>query len=244
LSFNPIFEYIGGVMEKRTARILFIWGTGICAAVFIWLTIDTHTAIPKRTHTDELTEEVILGKRVWHRYNCNDCHTILGIGGYYSPDVTKAYSIRGEAWLKAFLKRPESPDSKRRKMVDFHLSKEEINRLITFFKWVDGIDTNQWPPKPIGEGKITEVVSKREPQEALGKGVFEKYRCDLCHKVGGEGGMIGPELTHEGSKRNARWLENHIRDPKSHDPNTVMPPFPQITKGELNALVDYLTNLK
>jgi len=231
-------------MGKKFARNFFILGTAICTVVFISLTIDTHTTIPKRTHTDQLSEEVVLGKRVWHKYNCNDCHTILGIGGYYSPDVTKVYFMRGEAWLKAFLKDPESPDPKRRKMVNFHLSEEEINRLITFFKWVDGIDTNQWPPKPIGEGRITEVVSKREPQGALGKGVFEKYRCDICHKIEGKGGMIGPELTREGSKRDALWLEQHIRDPKSHDPTTIMPPFPQITKGELNALVDYLINLK
>jgi nitric oxide reductase subunit C len=123
-NFSPIFGHIGGVIEKKTARNLLIWGTGICAAVFIRLMIDAHTTIPKRTHTDELTEGVILGKRGWQKYNCNDCHTILGIGGYYSPDVTKAYSIRGKAWLKAFLKNPESPDPKRRQMVNFHLSEE------------------------------------------------------------------------------------------------------------------------
>jgi nitric oxide reductase subunit C len=231
-------------MEKRTARNLFIWGTAICAAVFIWLTIDTHTTIPKRTHTDQLTEEVVLGKRVWHKYNCNDCHTIVGIGGYYSPDVTKAYSTRGETWLKTFLKNPESPDPKRRKMPNFNLSEDEINKLIAFFKWVDAIDTNRWPPNPVASAKMVGVAPKEMPQTLLGKNVYDQYRCDLCHKIGDKGGIVGPELTHVGSKRDFLWLAKQIKDPKSHKPDAQMSPFPQISEGEIHALVDYLVSLK
>jgi nitric oxide reductase subunit C len=231
-------------MGKKAARNFFIWGTVICTALFIWLTIDTHTTIPKRTHTDQLTDEVVLGKRVWHKHNCNDCHTILGIGGYYSPDVTKAYSTRREVWLTAFLKNPESSDPKRRKMPNLNLSEDEIKRLITFFKWVDAIDTNEWPPKPVGEAKPTEVALKGKPQTLSGKNVYNQYRCDLCHKIGGEGGAIGPDLTHIGSNKDSPWLAKQIRDPKSNKPDAQMPPFPQISEGEIQALVNYLVNLK
>jgi nitric oxide reductase subunit C len=231
-------------MGKKAARNFFIWGTVICTAIFIWLTIDTHTTIPKRTNTDKLTEEVVFGKRVWHKYNCNDCHTILGIGGYYSPDVTKAYSTRGETWLKTFLKNPESPDPQRRKMPNLNLKDDEIKNLIAYFKWVDAIDTNQWPPKPVGEAKPREGALKEKPQTLLGKNVYNQYRCDLCHKIGGEGGAIGPDLTHIGSNKESPWLAKQIRDPKLHNPNTQMPPFPQISEGEIQALVDYLVSLK
>ena len=231
-------------MGRKAAKYLFIWGTVICTAIFVWLTIDTHTTIPKRTNADKLTDEVVLGKRVWHKYNCNDCHTILGIGGYYSPDVTKAYSTRGELWLKTFLKNPESPDPKRRKMPNFNLNDDEIKKLIAYFKWVDAIDTNQWPPKPVGEARPTEVALKEKSEILLGKNIFNQYRCDLCHKIGGKGGIIGPDLSHEGSKRDALWIEKQIRDPKSHAPNTAMPPFPQITAGEIKVLTGYLASLK
>jgi hypothetical protein len=50
-------------MGKKAARNFFIWGTLICAVVFIWLTIDTHTIISKRTNTDKLKDEVVRGKR-------------------------------------------------------------------------------------------------------------------------------------------------------------------------------------
>ena len=231
-------------MGKKAARNFFILGTVICTVVFIWLTIDTHTTIPKRTNIDKLTDEVVLGKRVWHKYNCNDCHTILGIGGYYSPDVTKAYSTRGEIWLRAFLKNPESPDPQRRKMPNFNLSEDEINKLIAYFKWVDAIDTNQWPPKPVSVVNKSEVALKGKPQTLLGKNVFDQYRCDLCHKIEGKGGVIGPDLSKVGSQRDLSWIANQIRDPKSNKPDGQMPPFPQISEAEIHALVEYLTNLK
>jgi len=228
-------------MGKKAARNLFIWGTVICTIVFIWLTIDTHTTIPKRTNTDKLTEEVVLGKRIWHKHNCNDCHTILGIGGYYSPDVTKAYSTRGETWLKTFLKNPETPDPKRRKMPNQDLMDDEIIKLIAFFKWVDAIDTNQWPPQPVAEAKMTGALPK---ETGLGKNVYEQYRCDLCHQISGKGGKVGPDLTHVGAKRDTLWLAEQIRNPKSHKPDAKMPAFPQISKGDIQALVDYLMSLK
>jgi nitric oxide reductase subunit C len=231
-------------MEKRTARNLFIWGTAICTAVFIWLTIDTHTTIPKRTNTDKLTDEVVLGKRVWHKYNCNDCHTILGIGGYYSPDVTKTYSTRGETWLKAFLRNPESTDPQRRKMPNQNLSDDEIKKLIVFLKWVDAIDTNQWPPKPITVAKTTGVALEETARPLLGKNLYNQSRCDLCHQIGGHGGIIGPDLSKVGSKYDPQWLAKKIKDPKSVNPTTQMPAYPQLSDNEIEALVSFLTGLK
>jgi nitric oxide reductase subunit C len=231
-------------MGKKGARNFFIWGTVICTAVFIWLTIDTHTTIPKRTNTDKLTDEVVLGKRVWHKHNCNDCHTILGIGGYYSPDVTKVYSARGESWLKAFLKNPESPDPQRRRMPNQNLSEDEMKKLIAFFKWVDAIDTNEWPPKPITVAKSTGVPLRETTLTLTGKNIYNQNRCDLCHMIGGKGGIIGPDLTHVGKSREADWLAKQIKEPKSHNPNTQMPAYPQFSDEEVQALVSFLAGLK
>lgn len=43
------------------------------------------------------------GKRVFQAYNCMGCHTIVGNGAYFGPDLTKAYAQVGPAWLAAFL---------------------------------------------------------------------------------------------------------------------------------------------
>ncbi len=231
-------------MEKKAARNFFIWGTVICSAVFIWLTIDTHSTIPKRTNTDKLTDEVVMGKRVWHKYNCNDCHTILGIGAYYAPDMTKVYSSRGDTWLKQFLKNPDSPDPHRRKMPNQKLTDDEINKLIAFLKWVDAIDTNQWPPKPITVAKITGAPLEETAQILKGKNVYNQNRCDLCHRIGGQGGVIGPDLSHIGAKRDTSWLAQLIKNPKSINPVTQMPAYPQLSEDEVQALVSFLAGLK
>lgn len=43
------------------------------------------------------------GKRVFQSYNCMGCHTIVGNGAYFGPDLTNIYQDTGPAWLEAFI---------------------------------------------------------------------------------------------------------------------------------------------
>lgn len=43
------------------------------------------------------------GWRVEQNYACMDCHTILGNGAYFAPDLTKIGNENGPAWLRAWL---------------------------------------------------------------------------------------------------------------------------------------------
>jgi len=47
--------------------------------------------------------EAIAGKRVFQAFNCMGCHTIVGNGAYFAPDLTGLYDKVGPAWLEAFL---------------------------------------------------------------------------------------------------------------------------------------------
>ncbi|WP_323017428.1 c-type cytochrome [Castellaniella sp.] len=47
--------------------------------------------------------DAVLGKRVFQAYNCMGCHTIVGNGAYFGPDLTRIYADAGPAWLAAFL---------------------------------------------------------------------------------------------------------------------------------------------
>ncbi len=47
--------------------------------------------------------DAVDGKRVFQAYNCMGCHTIVGNGAYFGPDLTKLYGKVGPAWLEAFL---------------------------------------------------------------------------------------------------------------------------------------------
>jgi len=43
------------------------------------------------------------GKKVFQSYNCMGCHTIVGNGAYFGPDLTDTYATVGPAWLAAYL---------------------------------------------------------------------------------------------------------------------------------------------
>jgi mono/diheme cytochrome c family protein len=47
--------------------------------------------------------DAVAGKRVFQSYNCMGCHTIVGNGAYFGPDLTKLYGKVGPAWIRAFL---------------------------------------------------------------------------------------------------------------------------------------------
>ena len=77
-----------------------------------------------------------------------------------------------------------------------------------------------------------------------GNQLFQSLGCTGCHRVNGIGGTVGPDLSNELLKGRPReWLITQIRNPRTHFPNTVMPPFTSLTNQQVNALVDYLQSL-
>ena len=80
-----------------------------------------------------------------------------------------------------------------------------------------------------------------------GKILYNKMRCYYCHKIGGEGGTTGPDLTKEGTKnRGIDWQIKNLRDPSSthlkHPEN--MPKFDKLTEKMFLDLAAYLESLK
>lgn len=59
------------------------------------------------------------GKRVFQAYNCMGCHTIVGNGAYFAPDLTREYADVGPAWLEAFL--PSAGSWPSGQVVNLHL---------------------------------------------------------------------------------------------------------------------------
>ncbi len=223
-------------MTKAQARSVFIWGTALSAIILLALTYNSLSQIPKRTNQDKLTAQVAAGKWVWQKHNCNDCHTILGIGGYYAPDLTKVMSHRDAAWMRDFLQDPQKVWPAGRKMPKQNLTDEEITDLIAFFSWVNDINTNNWPPQPL--------VARASAQAAPGEAVFRAEGCSACHTLGGVGGHVGPDLSHVGARRSKQWIEAQLQNPKSHDPNSIMPSFGKLPAKDMADLVDYLAAMQ
>jgi mono/diheme cytochrome c family protein len=77
-----------------------------------------------------------------------------------------------------------------------------------------------------------------------GKELYDTLGCAGCHKVNGQGGVAGPDLSNEaGQGRSRSWLAAQIRNPKIHDPQTIMPPNVSLSDQQVDNLVDYLLSL-
>jgi nitric oxide reductase subunit C len=195
-------------MTKRQTRAFFYSGTGLFALVFVILTVDSHRQFGRLTHSDQITADVVAGKHVWHRKNCVNCHTLLGEGAYYAPDLTKITDLRGEAYLQAFLKEPGrfyNEQTNRRVMPNLNLSDPEIRQLVAFLSWTSRIDTHGWPPRPIlvsgssipGMGGRTPAAST-VPSDPVAQGdaVFHTptFACFACHSTAPGINLVGPSL--------------------------------------------------
>ncbi|PKV51030.1 nitric oxide reductase NorC subunit apoprotein [Aquimarina sp. MAR_2010_214] len=130
------------MLSKKQARNFFLGGTLVTFLAFIGLTIYSFSEDQDQSNYTEITEQVVRGKTLWETNNCMGCHTILGEGAYYAPELTKVLDRRGEGYVKAVLMTPVPWAPNGRKMVAYGFSEEEAGDLIAFFDWIDDIDLN------------------------------------------------------------------------------------------------------
>lgn len=78
-----------------------------------------------------------------------------------------------------------------------------------------------------------------------GKTLYRQEGCFMCHRLDGEGGKVGPDLSVEGTRgRTAEWLIGHFKDPPAYTPGSIMPPFKNLTAAQLKALTTFLLSQK
>jgi len=130
------------MLSKKQARAFFLGGTAVTFLIFIGLTIFSLSSAQDQANHDLMTEDVVRGKEIWEKNNCMGCHTLMGEGAYYGPELTKVYDRRGEGMIKAILMSPVPWEPNGRKMVAYGFSEQEANDVIAFFKWVGEIDLN------------------------------------------------------------------------------------------------------
>lgn len=135
---------------KGMARNIYYGGAVFFTLVLIGLTVDTVKTIPKTDNRENLTEEVAAGKRLWEINNCIGCHSLLGEGAYFAPELANVYTRFGNSTeaIKAYIKsRPVDGIPGRRSMPQFNFTEEELEQLAQFLKYVDGIQVaKNWPP--------------------------------------------------------------------------------------------------
>jgi nitric oxide reductase subunit C len=115
----------------------------------------------KEQSVDEAAALLHIGKLTSQSKNCMNCHTLLGNGAYYAPDLTKAWldpawsesgpmmamtgkSTREEA-IAEFLVNPSKYPTHARMMPNLGITADEAKGLVAFLKHMSSIDTNGFP---------------------------------------------------------------------------------------------------
>jgi nitric oxide reductase subunit C len=232
-------------MTDRIAKLIFWIGTLTSLVVFLAMTVHTHRSFDALTHAEALDEQVVSGKRAFQRHNCNDCHTILGFGAYYAPDLTRAYARLGEDGVRRRLEAPEVvfADSYR-KMPQQHLTVVEIDDLIAFLRWVSRIENHDWPPQdsPNRWTRSTERMlasTSLSPAAAL----VQQENCLACHSIGGQGGESAPRFEWIGGRRDVGYIARYIADPQAVSHGSRMPGFPHLSSGQRVMIGEFVVSL-
>ncbi|RLQ23834.1 cytochrome c [Seongchinamella sediminis] len=146
-------------LTRSAARNIFFGGSLFFFIVFAALTAHTHWyMLNVSTDEEALTEQVKLGKHVWEQHSCINCHSLLGEGAYFAPELGNVWTRYGgrenpdaaRAGLKGWIRAQPLNVPGRRVMPKIDLTDEELDALVEFLAWTDSIDTQGWPPHPAG----------------------------------------------------------------------------------------------
>lgn len=140
---------------KSMARNIYLGGSVFFILLFLGLTVDTMQAMPERDNRDQITESVARGKMLWEVNNCIGCHSLMGEGAYYAPELANVFDRRGgeeafKLFFKAWMQAQPTGVPGRRQMPQFNLNDQELDDLAEFLKWTSKINDNDWPPNVEG----------------------------------------------------------------------------------------------
>lgn len=163
------------------------------------------------------------GKSLYSRYNCQQCHSILGVGGELGPPLDGIGGHRGREWIIARLINPE------KQMKDFPaifggapnimphmgISKKDAafiaDYLLTLAEPEGGFAVERHPvddEKPLAQ----ELTADWRPQSSSnasrsGRALFSALHCGACHSVDGSRDRFGPDLAGIGARVSSKRLE-------------------------------------
>ena len=164
-----------------------------------------------------------IGGRVFAlKAQCTRCHSETGS----ADPLEGSPSARGPEWIAGHVTDPEmiAPGLREAPRV---MNEREVAALVAYARQVSRSRYPGFDP----------------PMETAGR-IFARY-CVGCHVIDGDGGNEGPDLSHEGTKRDLDTLRRWISDPESVDPKADMPAFGErLTPEELETIATYISRRK
>ncbi len=136
------------------------------------------------------------------------------------------------------------------------LSSAELTAVIAYLQDIGGADVTVAIPsdavaeEPAAESQEAAPTDAPRALLASADAIMAQLACVACHKVAGQGGEIGPDLSSIGASRDKEYLRRAILDPvadvaEGYLPGIMPPNYgDQLYATELEMLVDYLAESK
>ncbi|UCF78177.1 MAG: c-type cytochrome, partial [Candidatus Eiseniibacteriota bacterium] len=186
-----------------------------------------------------------MGRELFLSLNCLGCHKHASLDTWeekIAPNLGFEGARVTTEWLMAYLRKPQAlrpfgyyPGTGSRHP-DFLLTENEVDTLADFLmKQRGGFDyqAHYYDPKAyvpstnVGEETLVQLL---EPAELVrfsmtkAEGLLrEKLPCLGCHRLGGDGGMIGPDLSSLTTRLQPDFARQIIRNPEAVVTETIMP---------------------
>ena len=194
--------------------------------------------------------EIQQGKRLFMQKGCSSCHVIEGIATptEFGPDLS---TLGGKtisqlefgqskiphnliAYIRAKVTDPQSVNPAAR-MPQFHFTPDNLDAITTALLSMTGE-----PPTPAWDQlRVPASQPEFRPAGEFGE-IFNRYKCNDCHKFNGYGGTLAPDLSFEGSRARRAWLISFLKSPQTLRPTLTfrMPQF-NMTDQEAGVIADY-----
>lgn len=172
-----------------------------------------------------------VGKVLFVKHECLNCHSVKGEGGSQGPDLAQVALRRSHDWLMNFIFIPSEMFPETEMPQINWQSEQEVADIVAFLESFK----REVPVEKIFTANLGPVKT--------GQVLVEAYDCRACHTIRA-GGVAGyPDLTYVGSKIRPEWEANWLKDPQKVKPGTFMPTF-GFSDREIEAVVAYLSSLK
>jgi mono/diheme cytochrome c family protein len=197
-------------------------------------------------------QEIQLGRRLFLEKGCATCHLIEGLNPQkdFGPDLSALGGKNASeldfgaakiphnlvAYVQAKLQDSTSVNPAAR-MPQYNWNPSDLDAITTALLSMKG------PPATSTLRNL--VVPRKEvgfhPAGSFGE-VYERYKCDACHKFNGYGSDLAPDLTYEGSRAQRQWLVDFLKNPQTLRPTLIlrMPQF-NMSDKDAETLADYMT---
>jgi mono/diheme cytochrome c family protein len=161
--------------------------------------------------------EIQKGYQLFRR-KCNECH---GLDTSLKPSMSPAQ------WAFEVKRMQAMPSSQ--------FNEKQAAAIVAFLNY------DEEHRKALTKASASEVAA---PQVSAGQQLYQSQDCDVCHRIGGQGGTAGPDLTDVGKRLSQDQLRQVIQQVGSGNSPEMPHPPPHLTDEQINGLVDYLATLK